>query len=192
MNHFLMIFSVIPFTSIVEAASGNFYCELTVRKFLSPRINGTQIWVEVSDTCQLVSLGCHNSTTGFVDDDPFDERCWTKIIPRRKLQQLRQQFDMQIQNMGECGKAIFLFNPDAEIMVEKFGSQKPGENIVWYDKMWEYNGRYRKRSTEDGINISGYFSGVRMRMKITKNTESELSLTGAFGSLISKGNCVKR
>ena len=202
--------AVLILFSAPVAVAKQFYCELTPKKYFTPRMNGLQFWISVDiDRKKIDKLGCSyfsrlNGENVRVKKEIVsqkDELTREELIPLLKscnevaTSKIERAFDqvitgMEAQYRGNWGSSIFHFDTEEPVMITKFGLKPSGGNLRWYEAVHEFRGTYNHRRDQENEKIIGRLNnGVRLKLSFRASGPSQLSLSGAFGSLVSQGRC---
>jgi len=173
-------------------------------------MNGLQFWISVDiDRKKIDKLGCSyfsrlNGENVRVKKEIVsqkDELTREELIPLLKscnevaTLKIERAFDqvitgMEAQYRGNWGSSIFHFDTEEPVMITKFGLKPSGGNLRWYEAMHEFRGTYNHRRDQENEKIIGRLNnGVRLKLSFRASGPSQLSLSGAFGSLVSQGRC---
>ena len=195
---------------VTPVVAKQFYCELTPKKYFTPRMNGLQFWISVDiDRKKIDKLGCSYFSRLNGEDvrvkkeivSQKNELTREELIPLLKIcnevaaSKIDRAFDqviagMEAQYRGNWGSSIFHFDTDEPVMITKFGLKPSGGTLRWYEAMHEFRGTYNHRRDQENEKIIGRLNnGVRLKLSFRASGPSQLALSGAFGSLVSEGIC---
>ena len=195
---------------VTPVVAKQFYCELTPKKYFTPRMNGLQFWISVDiDRKKIDKLGCSYFSRLNGEDvrvkkeivSQKNELTREELIPLLKscnevaASKIDRAFDqviagMEAQYRGNWGSSIFHFDTDEPVMITKFGLKPSGGTLRWYEAMHEFRGTYNHRRDQENEKIIGRLNnGVRLKLSFRASEPSQLALSGAFGALVSEGIC---